>query len=43
MKEYQAPLCELQLFSAADLLMETNGLIVDDFSDMIKKALNFEE
>ena len=43
MKEYQAPLCELQLFSAADLLMETNVLILDDFSDMIKKALNFEE
>ncbi len=43
MKEYQAPLCELQLFSAADLLMETNGLVVDDLSDLIKKALSLEE
>ena len=45
MKIYEAPSCDLLLFSANDTLMDSNGLVVDDLTNITKavaNALNLE-
>ena len=43
MKNYEAPICDLHIFGGSDLLMDSNGLVEDNLSDLIKKALSLEE
>ncbi len=34
MRMYEAPICDLHIFGASDLLMDSNGLIVDDLTSI---------
>ena len=36
MKSYEAPICDLHIFGASDLLMDSNGLVVDDLTGITK-------
>ncbi|MBO5052572.1 MAG: hypothetical protein J6D31_10285 [Clostridia bacterium] len=40
MKSYEAPICDLQIFGASDLLMDSNGLVVDDLTSITKSVKN---
>ena len=43
MKSYEAPICDLQIFGASDLLMDSNGLVVDDLTSITKSVKNVLE
>ena len=43
MKNYEAPICDLHIFCASDLLMDSNGLIVDDLTSITKSVKNVLE
>ncbi len=40
MKMYEAPICDLHIFGASDLLMDSNGLVVDDLTSITKSVKN---
>ena len=40
MKNYEAPICDLHIFGASDLLMDSNGLVADDLTGITKSVKN---
>ncbi|MBO5051720.1 MAG: hypothetical protein J6D31_05925 [Clostridia bacterium] len=40
MRMYEAPICDLHIFGASDLLMDSNGLVVDDLTSITKSVKN---
>ena len=40
MRMYEAPICDLHIFGASDLLMDSSGLVVDDLTSITKSVKN---